>query len=126
MNIGGELRAGWSLPDDFGTSAIRPGGENSTPDSAWDPRLVTGDRWGLHGFVSFDLKLVGHNIFLDGNTFRDSHSVPKEPFIAEAAVGMSLTYGGGRISYAHIFRSREFAYQDRSHSYGSLAFSYTF
>ncbi len=26
INVGGEIRAGWRLPDDFGTSSIRPGG----------------------------------------------------------------------------------------------------
>lgn len=125
-NAGGEFRVGWGIPDDFGTSALRAGGENSTPDSSWDPRIVYDRMWGLHAFASFDLQLVGHNIFLDGNTFRDSHSVPKETFVAEAALGLSFTYGGGRVSYAHIFRTKEYAYQRRSHSYGSLAVSYTF
>ena len=126
LNAGGEFRIGWGLPDDFGTSAIRPGGENSTPDSAWDTRVFTDHRWGLHAFVSFDVELVVRNIFLDGNSFRSSHSVPKESVVAEAALGFSYSYGGGRVSYAHIFRSREFSFQARSHSYGSLAVSYTF
>ena len=126
VNAGAEIRFGWSLPYDFGTSAIRPGGENSTPDSAWNPRVLHQRRWGLHFFASFDARLVGQDIFLDGNTFRDSHQVAKESFVADAAVGFAVTFGGGRLSYAHIFRSREFARQDHSHSYGSLSFSYTF
>ena len=126
VNAGAEIRVGWAVPDDFGTSAIRPGGENSTPDSVWDPRILFDRRWGLHAFLSFDLRLVGQDIFLDGNTFRDSHSVAKESFVADAAVGFSFYYGGGRFSYAQIFRSREFSKQDHAHSYGSLAFSYTF
>jgi hypothetical protein len=126
LNAGAEFRIGWAIPDDFGTSAIRPGGENSTPDSVWDPRIEYDRRWGLHAFASFDLRLVGRDIFLDGNSFRNSHSVEKESFVADAAVGVSFMYQGAKISYAHIFRSREFARQDHSHSYGSLAFSYTF
>ena len=126
LNAGAEARIGWAIPDDFGTSAIRPGGENSTPDSAWDPRVFYDRKWGLHFFASFDVRLVGQDIFLDGNTFRDSHSVAKESFVADAALGFSLIYRGGRFSYAHIFRSREFSQQEKSHSYGSLAFSYTF
>ena len=126
LNGGVEARVGWAIPDDFGTSAIRPGGENSTPDSVWALRGLGKKKWSLHFFASTDLRLVGQDVFLDGNTFRESHSVAKEVFVAGAAVGFSYTYGGARLSYAHIFRSREFAQQDHSHSYGSLAISYTF
>ena len=126
INAGAEFRVGWAIPDDFGTSAIRPGGENSTPDTVWNPAIAVDRNWGLHAFVSIDVRLVGRDIFLDGNTFRDSHSVSKEPVVADAAVGVSFLYRGIKLSYAHIFRSREFKGQDSSHSYGSLAMSYTF
>ena len=126
LNAGAEFRVGWAIPDDFGTSAIRPGGENSTPDSVWDPRISSGRRWGFHFFAAFDLRLVGQDIFLDGNTFKNSHDIAKKSFVSDASVGFSFIYGGGRISYAQVFRSREFSGQDSAHSYGSLAFSYTF
>jgi lipid A 3-O-deacylase len=126
LNAGAEFRVGWAIPDDFGTSAIRPGGENSTPDSVWDPRVELDRRWGLHAFAGFDVRLVGYDIFLDGNSFRDSHSIAKESVVADAAVGLSFIYQGAKISYAQIFRSKEFSGQASSHSYGSLAFSYTF
>ena len=38
LDLGGEYRIGWQLPDDFGTSAVRPGGDNSAPGQS-DPRL---------------------------------------------------------------------------------------
>lgn len=125
-NAGAEFRMGWAIPDDFGTSAIRPGGENSTPNSVWNPSIAVDRNWGLHAFVSFDVRLVVHDIFLDGNTFKTSHSVDKEHLVADAAVGLSFLYRGVKLSYAHIFRSKEFELQDHSHSYGSLAISYTF
>lgn len=126
LNAGAEFRVGFALPDDFGTSAIRPGGENSTPDSAWDPRITSDQRWGLHLFAALDVRLVGHDIFLDGNSFKSSHDISKESVVADAAVGFSFIYGGGRFSYAQVFRTKEFSRQDSPHSYGSLAFSYTF
>ena len=126
LNAGAEVRIGWALPDDFGTSAIRPGGQNSTPDSTWDPRFIGEKKWGLHAFASFDIRLVGYDIFLDGNSFKNSHSVTKESVVADAAVGIAYIVGGGRLSYAQIFRAKEFSDQDSSHSYGSLSFSYTF
>jgi lipid A 3-O-deacylase len=126
LNAGAELRLGWAIPDDFGTSALRPGGDNSTPDVIWDPRVTADRSWGAHVFVSFDTRVVGRDIFLDGNTFKESASVDKETVVGDAAVGFSFIYRGAKFSYAHIFRTREFSEQDDSHSYGSLAFSYTF
>lgn len=126
LNVGGEIRLGWAIPDDFGTSAIRPGGDNSTPNSTWDPRLKGDVKWGAHVFVSFDTRLVAHDMFLDGNTFADSHSADRKLVVSDAAVGFSFIYGSVKVSYAHVFRTREFTLQRRSPSYGSLAFSYTF
>lgn len=126
LNAGGEIRVGWAIPNDFGTSAIRPGGDNSTPDSKWDPRSNGKGGWGAHLFLSFDARIIGRDIFLDGNTFADSHSVEKKQFVGDAALGFSFIYRGTKISYAQIFRSKEFKLQNSGHSYGSLAFSYTF
>ncbi|MEX2489712.1 MAG: lipid A deacylase LpxR family protein, partial [Pseudomonadales bacterium] len=114
LNAGAEFRLGWAIPDDFGTSALRPGGDNSTPDAVWDPRKTGPAKWGIHGFVSFDTRLVGRNIFLDGNTIRDSHSVDKKLLVTDGAIGVSFIYGGVKISYAQIFRSKEFKGQPDS------------
>ena len=76
--------------------------------------------------MSFDIRLVGHDIFLDGNSFKNSHSVTKESIVAHAAVGLAYIVGGGRVSFSQIFRTKEFSDQDSSHSYGSLSFSYAF
>jgi len=126
LNFGAELRVGWIIPNDFGTSAVRPGGDNSAPDTTWDPRITSQRGIGLHCFASFDVRLVAHDIFLDGNTFKDSHSVDKEYVVADASVGVSFVYLGVKMSYAQVFRTREFKQQDHSHSYGSLSISYTF
>ena len=125
VNTGAELRLGWSIPDDFGTSSLRPGGDNSTPSVNWSRRNSPRD-WGVHAFLAVDARLVAHNIFLDGNSFRDSHSVHKEPLVADMAVGISAYYRGARLSYAQIYRSREFTTQGETHAYGSLALSYFF
>jgi lipid A 3-O-deacylase len=125
LNFGAEFRIGWLIPNDFGTSAVRPGGDNSAPDVTWDPR-ERGKGWGMHGFISTDVRLVARDIFLDGNTFEDSHSVAKEPVVADASIGVSLIRYGVKVSYAQVFRTREFRKQDKTHSYGSLSISYTF
>ena len=126
LNAGGEYRLGWDLPEDFGTSAVRPGGDNSAPGRG-DSRLRRTDKLisGLHGFVSLDGRAVAHDIFLDGNTWKDSHSVDREILVADAAVGASVLVGDWKLSYAHVYRTREFKGQPHSHEYGSLSVSYT-
>ncbi|MEK6775421.1 MAG: lipid A deacylase LpxR family protein [bacterium] len=126
LNLGFETRLGWNIPGDFGTSAIRPAGDNSAPGSRWDPRLSGKSAWGLHAFVSVDGRAVLHDIFLDGNTYKDSHSVDREPLVADAAAGVSLIYRRVKLSYAQIFRTREFRGQKHGHSYGSLSMSWVY
>lgn len=126
INVGGELRWGWLIPNDFGSSAVRPGGDNSAPGSNWDPRINAPGKIGLHFFVTFDVRLVANSLFLDGNTFEDSHSVDIKHLVGDAAVGISTVFSGVKISYAQVFRSKEFELQDGSHSYGSLSLSYSF
>lgn len=125
-NIGGEYRFGWELPEDFGTSAVRPGGDNSAPGKG-DIRLRKSSKliYGLHGFVSLDARAVAHDIFLDGNTWKDSHSVDKEYFVTDISVGASVLIGDWKLSYAQVYRTREFKEQPKSHEYGSLSISYT-
>ncbi len=126
INAGGEYRLGWGLPEDFGTSAIRPGGDNSAPGQG-DYRQHRSDKLfhGLHGFISADGRVVGRDIFLDGNTWKDSHSLDKEYLVADISVGISALIGDWKVSYGQVFRTREFKAQRHSHEYGSLTLSYT-
>ncbi|MCP5172879.1 MAG: lipid A deacylase LpxR family protein [Pseudomonadales bacterium] len=123
LNTGGEYRVGWQLPNDFGTSAVRPGGDNSAPG----PSTSTCQSiiCGLHAFISIDGRLVAQDIFLDGNSFRDSHSVDKRNAVADLAVGFSFNLAQWKVSYAKVFRTREFEGQEDPHEYGSLTFSYS-
>ena len=126
VNVGGEYRLGWDLPDDFGTSAVRAGGDNSAPGRG-DLRRQAKDKLihGLHGFVAADARLVARDIFLDGNTFRDSHSVDKEPVVADLSTGLSFLTGRWKVSFAWVIRTREFEQQPHHHKYGSLSLSYS-
>ena len=127
-NAGAEFRLGWRLPDDFGSSALRPGGDNSAPGPK-DARYASSSRnnsLGAHLFIAADGRYVLHDIFLDGNTFSDSHSVNKEHWVGEVTVGWAVLYRGVKFSFSRVHRSRVFKGQPEGHNYGAIALSYSF
>lgn len=123
-NTGGEARFGWNLPSDFGTSLIRAGGGVGTPTSDSDPRI--GNRFGVYLFAGVDGRAVARNIFLDGNTFEQSHHVEKKNFVADVSGGIAFLVHGWRIAYTHVLRTEEFYAQDKEQHFGSLQISYSF
>ncbi len=80
--------------------------------------------WHLFGGV--EGRAVARNIFLDGNTFTDSHSVDKKPFVYDATAGVATAYGPARISYALVYRSKEFEEQDSPSIFGTVSIGYRF
>lgn len=126
VNAGAELRAGWNLPADFGTSVISAGGDTNAPSAINDPRLGNTSRFGIHGFAAVTGRLVLHDIFLDGNTFADSHDVDREWLVGDLLIGVSVTFWRAKLSYAEVFRSKEFEDQGSAHNFGSLSLSITF
>ncbi len=131
-NAGFEYRIGFGLPNDFGSAALRPGGDNSAPGRG-APRpgeegiFRTLDRAvSLHVFASFDGRAVARDIFLDGNTFRESHSVDKKHFVGDMSLGIGLIYHRWKVSLARVWRSEEFEGQDEPHQFGSISVSYIY
>ncbi len=121
-NLGIEVRGGWGLPDDFGTSPIRPAGDNSAPRAS-QGALQFARELGAHVFVSLDGRAVARNIFLDGNTIRDSHSVRKERWVADLAAGVAVNVRKYKIAFVRVYRTREFDDQRSSPRYGSITLS---
>jgi lipid A 3-O-deacylase len=121
-NVGFEVRAGWGLPDDFGTSPIRPAGDNSAPRAKQSAAQFIREI-GAHVFVSADARAVARNIFLDGNTIRDSHSVERKPFVADVAMGAAFNVKKYKIAFVRVFRTREFDGQKTTPRYGSITIS---
>ncbi len=125
-NAGLEIRAGWNLPADFGDALIRPAGDTNAPVSASDPRLLEKRAFSLYGFGAVSGRAVLHDVFLDGNTFTDSHSVDKEPLVADLSCGVCLVWGRFKISYAQVIRTREFERQEEHHAFGSVTLSVSY
>ena len=118
-NVGIEGRIGYNLPQDFGTTHIRPGGETNIP------LLNEQDYWFLV-FASLEGRAVARDIFLDGNTFRDSHSVSKEALVGDFALGVKFKLKDFKVSVSQVRRSKQFKQQPESHWFGSLMVSYAY
>ncbi|MDA3806526.1 MAG: lipid A deacylase LpxR family protein [Thiomicrorhabdus sp.] len=135
--LGIEGRVGWNLPNDFGSYPIRPGAENRPPSGASNKsqadgatNALTKPRAGVHFFGTLETKLVAHDFSLDGNLFQSSHHVTRDPWIVQAALGVSV-YGlvagqGVRLAVMRVYRSREFKEQKADQSFGSIALSIEF
>jgi lipid A 3-O-deacylase len=107
-NAGAELRFGWNPPGDFGTCPIRPGCESNGVTDRGDNRRSS---FGIHAFLSLDGRAVLRDIFLDGNTWEDSHSVDKNYFVADLGAGLGMTTKWFTMTYATIYRTKEFKTQ---------------
>ncbi|MBN1473570.1 MAG: lipid A deacylase LpxR family protein [Syntrophaceae bacterium] len=126
-NLGGQLRFGWNIPNDFGTYLIRPGSDSSAPLDDNDPRFfIPFHRFGIHCFLGADGKAIARNILLDGNTFRDSHSVDKKPFVADFIGGIGIIVHQVKITYSYVYRTKEFDEQKEEHIFGAASVSFTF
>lgn len=117
FNSGTELRLGWNIPKDFGVSLIRPAGST---------RLETDSNFSTFIFGAVNARAIARDIFLDGNTFTDSHRVDKNYFVADIAGGLAVSFSNIIITWTQVLRSKEFKGQEHSHSFGSLAISYSF
>lgn len=118
-SIAATFRLGLDLPADYGPPRIRP----SLPGS--DFFIPTKSLSG-YLFAGFEGRAVGRNIFLDGNTFADSPSVDKKWLVGSLQTGIAVTYDEFRLSYTHIFMTREFEEQGKAERFGALTLSYRF
>jgi lipid A 3-O-deacylase len=83
-------------------------------------------KWGWYLFAGVDGRALARNIFLDGNTFRDSASVDKNHFVFDSNAGLALTYDKYRISYTIVHRTKEFTEQDEAQVFGVITLGHRF
>ncbi|MFH1804284.1 MAG: lipid A deacylase LpxR family protein [Pseudomonadota bacterium] len=120
--IGAMFRIGHDLPADYGPPRIRPsmpGTDFFKPDT---------DDFPFSGylFAGVSGRWVLRDITLDGNTFADSASIDKEPLVGDLQIGAALIIGQTRLSYTHVYRTREFEGQGSGDQFGAISLSMRF
>lgn len=118
-NIGAVLRLGYDLDRTFGPSRIRPALGGSTFFSTRSP---------LSGFVFVGVegRAVAQNIFLDGNTWQDSLSVDKRPFVGDLQGGFVLQYSNWQLAWTMVARTKEFETQRGQQRFGAVSLTRRF
>ena len=123
-NAGGEVRFGYHIPTDFGSDVIRAGAGVSAP---FIRRTLSGKPLiGTHIFVSSQIEAVVHDIFLDGSTWKQSHSVDKKLFVADLSIGLAFSFDTLKLTYRHLFRTKQFENQEQGQTIGSLTLTLSF
>jgi hypothetical protein len=117
LNTGAMMRFGFNLPDDYGPMRIEPGLPGS---NFFDP---TGG-FSAYAFAGVDGRAVARNIFLDGNTWQSSRSVVKKNLVGDLELGAAITFERMRLSFTHVFRTREYRTQMSDDQFGAVSLSF--
>jgi len=112
-SVGAMARWGTHLKTDIGPPTISPG-FTGMPVFRPSPQF----NWYLFGGV--EVRAVARNIFLDGNTVEESHSIEKNNFVADLQFGAVFQFQDMRISIGNILRSKEFETQKEPARYGAI------
>jgi lipid A 3-O-deacylase len=117
-SAGGMFRLGVNLPVDYGPPRIRPGAQGSDFFQYNKSKPVS---W--YAYAGVEGRALAVNIFLDGNTFADSHSVDKKIFVGDFHTGFVLAIYRFRLAFSQVFRSSEFNGQTEVSEFGAVSAS---
>jgi lipid A 3-O-deacylase len=116
------LRIGRGLGADYGPVRIRPA--LSGTDYFDAERLDEGQ--GYYFFAGTQGRVVGRNIFLDGNSFRTSPSVSKKNLVGDAQAGFSVLLSKSlRLDISVALRTEEFHGQHTPDDICTAALTFT-
>ena len=115
-----QLRIGSHVGDDFGATHLRGTGYLPVND--------TGSVHPVGGylFIGGGGSLVGRDLSLDGNTFRDGPEIDKYPFVRSVSLGAALRMNRLQASFVYIMKSKEFSGQKTNSDYGSVKLTYSY
>lgn len=123
-HAGGIIRIGNKLADDFGPTRLSSGDGDAAvhTDAETDYNLNSEPR--IYGFAGAKGSLIGRDIFLDGNTFRDSHRVTKRAIVTETELGIGIEWARISAVWRFVVRSPQFVEKDRFTSFASISINY--
>ncbi len=115
--MGLTLRGGFNLPKDFTRSPL----ESYSAHPSSNP-----PSWSAYVFTGADARVVGHNMFLDGNNWRSSHNIEKELFVADLRLGGAIRWNYLEFVVSMVHRTREFKGQVADENFLSVTTQWHF
>ncbi len=113
------FRLGDHLKRDLSPPNIRPG----FPGLAY---FRGGDEPSWYLFLGFESRLIARDIFLDGNTFKESYSVEKEKLVGDMQFGVVYLVNRWRFAFSNMIRTKEYDTQEDTTHYGALNISFSY
>ena len=113
------FRIGNNLSQDLSPPNIHPSFSGIT-------YFQSNERSSWYIYLSLEARLIYRNIFLDGNTFTNSHKVEKKPIIGDVAYGFVYIFDNMRVAISTISRSKEYTTQKEDTNYGAISFSFQY
>lgn len=117
-NIGGAVRLGKDLGDDFLPARMFP----YSGAGFWDNTSIASG----YVFAGFETRVVARNIYLDGSTFEDSPSVDKQALVGDFFAGAAAQLAFAQVSFVYQQRGREYETQITPQKIGSIGLSVNF
>ncbi|MCW9025758.1 MAG: lipid A deacylase LpxR family protein [Thiovulaceae bacterium] len=122
---GFSIRIGYNIPKDFGVSSIDIGGEDGIP--SYKENLMSNKKvWSFSFNLNAATSAVARDIFLDGNTDGDSHSIKKERIIGYTGGGFSLRYKRFILDFIRVYNTKKFNSENGGHDTGSIVLSWIY
>lgn len=118
-------RFGWNIPKDFGVSTVDAGGEVGVLVLDECENMVKED-WSFSFNLSGYGSAIARDIFLDGNTFKDSHSVDKENFVAYLGFGFTARYKNFVLDFMQTKSTPKFEQENNIHTVGTIVVSWLY
>lgn len=72
--------------------------------------------WSVYGYAGGNFSAVARNIFYDGNTFKDSHSVGSQPAVGRLESGAVIQILGWELGLNYVFTTPEHKERKSGHS----------
>jgi hypothetical protein len=119
LSVGATVRFGTDLQDSFAPPRMRPA---LSPSSIFTPNQPVS----AYVFASLGGYAVGRDVFLDGNTFRDSASVERNIWVGDVQAGAALHINHYRLAFTYVVRSEQYDGQNGPQRFGAIALSRAF
>lgn len=125
-SVGFFSRIGYNIPKDFGISTLDVGGESGIP--VYDEQLVSlQNDWSFSLNISATGSAVVKDIFLEGNTFKDSlvtHDANN--FVGYFGVGISMRYKSLNLDFMQTYNTSKYENVKGNKAVGTLLATWLF